>query len=167
MKFNSSIVIDGTNYTLDFPPVEVLRQSIWYYTKYYSLPGFTNSTFTKESILENSFCRPANTYQRGFASMLLFIFCLMTTLFALIVTALRCDVYWNSRAGRLKNSIIIYRDAIDLAMELKAQFGELAVEFSAQGMEERIQRQKGAISLLTMDLPLSRSSEYKLRRTTG
>lgn len=164
VKFNSSIMINETTYNLDFPPVQVLWQSLWSYTKYYSLPGFTNSTFTKDSILENSFCRPANTYQWGFASLLLFTFCVMTVMFVLIVTALRCDVYWNSRAGRLKSNISIYRDAMDLAIELQAQFGERAVELSARELEEHIQGQKGAVSLQTVDLPLARWSEHKLRR---
>jgi hypothetical protein len=119
-QFNSSIFIEGKNYTLGYPLLEVIAQPELASAQYSTLPD-TNHSLTTDWISANSFCRPANTYHWGFASLLLLVFCIISTLFALIILLLRWDIYWNSRAGRFKSHISIYRDAIDLVAELTRQ----------------------------------------------
>ena len=160
VKFNSSIFINGKNFTLGYPPLYIIQQPILADARYYTLPE-TNHTLTKDFILANSFCRPLNTYQWGFSSLLLLVFCLMSTLFALIFLLLHWDIYWNSRAGRLRSHISIYRDAIDLVTELKRQFGEQVVGLPAQELEQRVHGCRETIYLETDELPLSRRAERR------
>ncbi|KAK4891629.1 hypothetical protein LTR27_009798 [Elasticomyces elasticus] len=163
---SSSVTIRGTTYDLPHPllniylnvdgPSTVTRLDVnqWY--------AFGELALTREYLLNHMSCEPAKTYSWGFSSIALFIFCILTVLFATILLVLQQDAFRHGRADRyVSKGTNAYRDAIDLVDELRKKFGDDVQYMPADELERLVEREGGGIGMDTTDMVPSRSESWK------
>ncbi|KAK5112828.1 hypothetical protein LTR85_011162 [Meristemomyces frigidus] len=115
-------------------------------------------------VIESLVCEPASAYQWGFSSQLLFTFCILSIVFAAIMTTLHLDAYWNGHSERSRRPTNVYRDVLDLAQELRKQFGEDAQDTPAPELRTTVEQEGAAMQVQTETLPPSRSHDRAMRR---
>ena len=79
--------------------------------------AYEGGYFTNDSIAASAVCLPGATYQWGFSAVLLFVFCCLTIIFAMVLLLLETEVWHYSQAGRTR--IDPYKDAVQIAAALK------------------------------------------------
>lgn len=105
-----------------------------------------NGTLMNQTYLvESSFCQPGKTYRWGFSSQLLFMFCIMTIVYAAVIAALHWDVYEFGRVDVLEHAISLYRDILDMAEEINGELGDNGTYLTAEVIKEKIRTRSGAI----------------------
>lgn len=112
---------------------------------------------------ENGSCQPSAHYIWGFSSILLFVFCVLSVLFAAVLLALHFASMLCSRNGRSPYETNIYRDAVDLVYGLQDDcFGDTLQDMSADDIWRQCRDKH--ISLETSELPLSWKEEKRQSR---
>lgn len=157
---SSTILVGNTTYTLSPQPlnVAVLVAGTNYAANFRS---YGDEALTTDYLETHTTCEPTTRYRWGFSSLLLFTFCLVSMLFAAIILVLDAEAYWHGRANRLDVPANVYRDALDLSIELRAQHGDEVEQMPAKELLELVERERGRMSVDVEDLPQSRG---KLRR---
>lgn len=146
-RLESSFNTSGRVYTLPPPLLDISLSDGPDAVPLYSAGD--NITVTREWMIApgHSYCLPDDTYQWGFSFMMLFCFCIATALFVCVVAALHWNNEWRSRASRYKQHFSLYRDALDLSLELRA-LGDRDVEnMSAKELDEYVKQCRGAVRL--------------------
>ncbi|KJY01019.1 hypothetical protein TI39_contig305g00001 [Zymoseptoria brevis] len=81
-----------------------------------------NGKILDEHWLQKLFrCQTLETYQWGFSSLLLFTFCMATTIFLTVLLTLNLDIYLNSQVNRMHQDFSLHRDILDYAGEVQAE----------------------------------------------
>jgi hypothetical protein len=129
---------------------------------------YNETLLTKAIVINNGRCIADEAYSWGFSSLLLLTFCCYTAAFALALTLLQTDIYWNSRHDRDLQSYSIYTDVLYLAEELKATFGyEVGKHMqSPKAFDEKVGNWEQGLCLDVRELPLSRWQEWRLFQAT-
>lgn len=158
----SNLTLDGHLWMLQSPTLDIEWQDYGNATSIWYGPG--NTTMSGEWIQEtgHSSCLPSNTYQWGFSSLMLFCFCIATTVFVCVVVALRRNNERHSRASQYKQHFSLYRDVLDLASELHTLGDEDIEEMSANEIEKYVTQHKGSVRLKIDEL-LPSASEQRAR----
>lgn len=118
---------------------------------------FTGDTMFNSTWLEsNAVCQPGNAYRWGFSASVMLTFFTITALYTIIVAFLSRWVYTYSQADRYTREFNVYRDALDLAGELRAQLGEDVVGMPAKDLGTKADEAPGTIVLETQDMARSR-----------
>ncbi|KAK5715465.1 hypothetical protein LTR15_010109 [Elasticomyces elasticus] len=153
----SSVRLGGQSYDMESPVLTVLpnlydtRGSYQYY-------AFGNLTLTRDYIEKNISCEPIKTYLWGFSSILLFIFSILTVLFCAILLALQQDAFRHGQADRYNHiPTNAYRDALDLAEELREQLGDDVQRMPADELKRLVERDGVGISIDTKGMVPARS----------
>ena len=123
-----------------------------------TLPYYTlNDTLLRfEQVQENATCIPSAYYERGFSFLILFVFFLLTVIFAGIVAALRYSIHCYSRADLLQVSMGQYRAVLDIAQELRASLGQQVENMPCAVIEKLVKDEDTVVALETSSLPASR-----------
>lgn len=160
---SSNITLSGRVWRLDNPPLQIVIQTGFSAEPEYM--GTGNTSMSKDYLVQHGSCLPSGRYEWGFSSLMLLVFCLISTIFALIVTALHSDAYWNGQADRLQYDVNHYRDAVDLVQDVRDKyFGDAIYSMTAEDLKARLERRERTIALDTPELPASRMEEKRLRR---
>ena len=153
---SSLIDVNGRTWSLTEKPLDIWSQSRYWLQYGQSDPwymAYENLTFNSVYLQQNGICQPTDHYQWGFSSILLLVFCVCTALFAIILTSLHYDAFWNSRTDRYQYDVNHYRDAVDLVRELdKKHLGPLLRGMSAKVLKKQIEVKNIGASLDTSDL---------------
>ena len=98
--------------------------------------------------------------------LLLLIFCVLTSLFAIVLTTLHFDAVWNSRVDRYRFATNSTRDAVDVVYELRDKyFGDSIRTMSAHDLQSGLRSRQRGVSLEVTDLVPSRREEWARSRT--
>ena len=154
----SNMTMHNQKYILQPPPLDIVWSGP---AKTWSLTlgdgdGAGYGYFSNASIASTALCQPNTSYQWGFSSVLLFLFCCMTIVFAAVILLLKLDVYFNSRSNLYKQRRDNYRSAIELSQALTEEFGAKEVDEHPDDIGRRVRRHTGALSVATDDLLLPR-----------
>lgn len=109
---------------------------------------------------ERSVCQTLNTYQWGFSSVLLFLFCVLTIVFAASLAFLHLEIYFHSRLYRRAGPPGTYHFILALATELQAILSHWNghwTEITEQELIEAVQDR--TIDVDARHLPCSRAEE--------
>ncbi|KAK3628329.1 hypothetical protein LTR56_017528 [Elasticomyces elasticus] len=163
----SNITLDNHTYVLQPPPLDIVwagPAETWALalTSDRSYGGY----FSNASIARTAVCQPSTQYQWGFSTVLLFLFCCMTIVFAATLLALEVGVWLHSRSNLYQQRRSGYRDAVYVVQALKDEFGEDLVENSPEDIDSRVKSYTGAMQVETGNLELSRSESNLLKRRT-
>ena len=101
-------------------------------------------------------CQPTTTYKWGFSNAMLLTFCCASWLFIVIAVSLHWIGYDESRIQGQHDSDNFYRDALDLAAELKTQVGEGVHGMLASELKQRVGRPRIYMELNVDGCGLSR-----------
>ncbi|KAK5709920.1 hypothetical protein LTR17_019368 [Elasticomyces elasticus] len=112
-------------------------------------------------------CQPSTIYHWGFSSLLLFAFCVTSLVFATTISLLDTESYWHGRTDRLDVPANIYRDALDLSIELRARYGEEVDEMPSTELLDLINQKPSEISLDLTHLPQNRRRMHKQQGDRG
>jgi hypothetical protein len=126
--------------------------------------AYNNESFRAIEVMEHGKCLPGDDYDYiwGFSSLMLFWFCMLTIIVALILITLHYDAYLNSAADRYKLSISPYRDLLDLAEELRAHYGATeTADMPAKELDKAMRKDPVATGLETETLHRSRRARWK------
>jgi hypothetical protein len=124
--------------------------------------AYNNISYTAGHVEEYGKCLPTDGYIWGFSSLMLFSFCMLTIIVALILITLHYDAYFNSAADRYELSISPYRDLLDLAEELRAHYGAAATaDMPAKELDRAMREDPVATKLETDTLHRSRRARWK------
>jgi hypothetical protein len=126
--------------------------------------AYDNETFLASDVEKIGVCLPGDDYDYiwGFSSLMLFWFCMLTIVVALILITLHYEAYFNSAADRYKLSISPYRDLLDLAEELRAHYGSAATaDMPANELDKAMREDPVAAGLETETLHRSRRERWK------
>lgn len=80
------------------------------------------------------------------------------------MTTLHLHAYWNGHSDRCGGPTNIYRDVLDLALELQRQLGLDAQDMSAPQLKTAVEEEGARMSVRADTLPLSRSLERAATR---
>jgi len=84
----------------------------------------------------------------------------------MMLLALQQDTFLHSRTDRYKTqSTNAYRDALDLAGELREQFGAEVEQMPADEIKELVERQGSGVGIDTSDMVPARHQESKAAKT--
>jgi hypothetical protein len=158
--FSSTIAIGSTNYTLDSPlaislvnPANGVAPTIF---------AYQNTTMPGGEVESNGKCLPTSGYIWGFSSLMLFTFCMITIVVAILLIILHYDAYCNSYADRYKLYVSPYRDVLDLAQELRSHFGAAEVaSMPARELDEAMQNDPATTGLETVALHPPRALRWR------
>ena len=165
---SSNITLNGQTWELEDRPLNIIVQihtdKVGIPTLQYMASG--NITFESNYLWENSVCEPSDHYQWGFSSLLLFVFCLLTALFTLVLSTLHSDAFWNSQIDRFEYDINHYRDAVGLVYELRDEnFGDSIQDKPARDLKREVERSDMATRLDAKELPPSRREARRQTET--
>ncbi|KAK3625239.1 hypothetical protein LTR56_012034 [Elasticomyces elasticus] len=104
----------------------------------------------------NTTCQPSTNYHWGFSSLLLFAFCVTSVAFASTMFLLDAESFWHGRADVLYMPVNVYRDALDLSIELRARYGERVDQMPSKQLLNLVGRERSQMSLDLTHLPQSR-----------
>lgn len=163
---SSQIEVNGRTWSLSGPPLNVVVQTGWLgnpiSTQFLSIDRLALSVAHLQA---KGSCQPSAHYIWGFSSVFLFIFCMLSVLFAAILASLHYESTLSSRTGRVTYELNTYRDAVDLVYDLQDNhFGDTLRGMSADDLKKHCADK--TISLDTSGLPLSRKEEKRLSRPT-
>lgn len=161
----SNITLNDHTWQLEDPPLDIIAQihtgSVGTATINYMSTG--NLTFSSDYLRANSKCEPSDKYEWGFSSLLLLVFCLFTIIFAMILTALHADAFWNSRADRHEYDVNHFRDAVDIVYELRDNYVEDSIlHMPARELVQGLHDRDKSMQLDIKELPPSRSEQWRL-----
>ncbi|KAK5110408.1 hypothetical protein LTR85_001033 [Meristemomyces frigidus] len=161
----SNLTLNGHLWVLQAPVLDIVYDWTYLPAAELFLYSAGNSTISGDWIQQkgHSQCIPSNRYHWGFSSLMLFSFCVATFLFACIVSVLHYSNERHSRASNYTQHFSLYRDALDLSLELRA-LGDGDVEkMSAKEVDDYVKRHKGLVHLET-DLLLPSKVERRHAR---
>ncbi|KAK5712069.1 hypothetical protein LTR15_012138 [Elasticomyces elasticus] len=123
-------------------------------------------------LLDTTVCQADTTYRWGFSSGLLLLFAAATALYTILVVTLHWVVHSHSRADRHGHHVSVYRDALDLAEELKMALGVGVVSMTGAELDEEVRGLDArgrweigrGVGVETQDLAPSRWDEMVMRR---
>lgn len=130
--------------------------------------GHNNETYDLTYIKANGACQQQQTYKWGFSFLLLFIFCVIQTVWSFGMYVMYMDAYMESRFERAGRDMGTHRAALDFAKAIRKDMGEEATEELGDGELRRRVRRKlngGVIQMEMLDhgaLPVSRSEDLKI-----
>lgn len=154
---NSTIVIGGRNHSLE-SPILITETN----TNPVSMFAYRNTTFYGKEIETIGDCLPGGDYVWGFSSLMLFTFCMLTLLVAILLIVLHYDAYYYSYADRYKLYVSPYRDVLDLAQELSTHFGAAEVAaMPAKELDKAMQQDPAATGLDTVALHPPRALRWR------
>lgn len=159
--WSSTIVVDNITYTLspqnlsdgEYLHLAILEAGANHAANYRSYGGQVLQT---DYLQTYSTCEPSSRYHWGFSSLLLFSFCMVSIIFASIMLFLDAEAYWHGHANRLDVPTNVYRDALDLSIELRTQHGEEVEQMPAKNLLELVEKERGRMSVDVKDLPQTR-----------
>ena len=168
----SNITLLGETWFLDDPPLDIIIQvkptHLNRYTEELQIPTVSymsihNLAFNDSYLKEKSVCQPSHSYRWGFSSLLLLVFCILTLIFAITLSTLHGDAFWNSKTDRFRYDINHYKDAVDLVRELDhRQLGASVWSLSAGELVQEVNVKSRDISLEIDEFsPLTRKQEWK------
>lgn len=160
---SSTILVGNTTYTLSPQPLNV-AVSLGGTNYALEFRSYGDQALPTTYLEEHTTCEPTARYHWGFSSELLFTFCIVSMLFAMIMLLLDAQAYWHGRADRQDVSANVYRDALDLSMELRAQHGEAIEQMPAKEVIELVEKERGRIFLDVENLPQSRKRVHQEER---
>jgi hypothetical protein len=157
---NSTIVIRGTNYTLDVPlDIRAVNTAA---EGRVTMFAYQNNIMSGLEVERDGKCLPANGYIWGFSSLMLFTFCMITIVVAILLIVLHFDAYCYSYADRYKLYMSPYRDVLDLAHVLDAHFGAAEVaSTSARELDKAMQKDPATTGLETVALHPPRALRWR------
>jgi len=158
----SNITLDNQTYVLPPPPLDIVWSGP---ARSWSIsldPGAPFADYySNASIAQAAVCQPSSQYQWGFSSILLFVFCCLTILFAATILGLEWDVYRHSRSIRYKQSRNGYRDAVYVVEALRECFGDDTARTDPHQMDGYVRSWTGGIQIKTLDLAPARSTRRR------
>lgn len=150
---SSKITINGQLFVLDPPTLDFVDVR---YLNYWSAD---NVTFNSTWIEAKSICQPSDRYQWGISFLMLFIFCVLTVVFVILLCGVWYNVYWNSRADGLAHDFNVFSAVMDLASSIVEELGPDAALLSPKDLKEAVLESTGAMTINIDNLPLSRRDE--------
>ncbi|KAK4901333.1 hypothetical protein LTR27_001891 [Elasticomyces elasticus] len=126
--------------------------------------GVDQVGITLDYLYKNTKCLPTADYEWGFSSLLLFVFCVASILFFLVLQSMAWLVYDRSRSDRLRHPINVYQDAFDIVQELKDAYGG---DLDAAGIKKKVRKEGTIVSLDLEGLPESRHTERQRAGRVG
>ncbi|KAK5701318.1 hypothetical protein LTR17_022690 [Elasticomyces elasticus] len=174
-QVKSNITFLNATTVLAAPPLEILQHS------YVPTSGgdageqylwVSTTMLNRTWLLDTTVCQADTTYRWGFSSGLLLLFAAATALYTILVVTLYWVVYSHSQADRHGHHVSVYRDALDLAEELKMALGVGVVSMTGVELDEEVRgldaRRRWEIGrgvvVETQDLAPSRWDETAMRR---
>lgn len=158
----SSIVVMNTTYEIAVPIYldENLSYGVPSASTFFEYAD--NKTASGSELASIGKCLPSEDYIWGFSSLMLFTFCMITLVVLLLMMTLHYDAYFNSMADRYKLETSPYRDVLDLAGELRSQYGEDEAEaMTATALDKAMQTNPATAGLETETLHRSRAAKWK------
>lgn len=156
----SNITLDNHTYVLQPPPLDIAWSGP---ARSWSIALHPDSPFagyySNGSIAQTAICQPSSQYQWGFSSILLFVFCCLTILFAATILGLEWNVYQHSRSIRYKQSRNGYRDAVYVVEALRECFGDDTIKTDPRQMDGNIRSWTSGMQVEILDLPPARSMQ--------
>ncbi|EME45927.1 hypothetical protein DOTSEDRAFT_51541 [Dothistroma septosporum NZE10] len=152
----SNITIANHTHSLPWPPLSFQRRNPLYLDE--------NGKILDEDWLHDkqvSSCQTLETYQWGFASLLLFTFCIFTIIFLCVLLALSVDVWLNSQVNRMEQSFSLYRDILDYASEIRAELGEQVEGMSPKELQSSMDALKAEASISAYEYPPTRAQIWR------
>ena len=128
----------------------------------------SNTTYPLSYLQTNGRCQQVNTYQWGFSFLMLFVFMLLATVWAVGTYSLWFDAYLNSRFDRAGRGLGETRAMLDLTATLNKEMGEETTKIlSNRELNNRILRGGNAYRVGYCladepDLPQSRSYDVRI-----
>jgi hypothetical protein len=157
---NSTIMIGGTNYTLETPlGIRLVNSEVGSTATTFA---YQNNTMSGWEVQSKGKCLPTNGYIWGFSSLMLFTFCMITVVVAILLIILHYDAFCYGYADRYKLYVSPYRDVLDLAQELRAHFGAAEVaSMPARELDEAMQNDPATTGLETVALHPPRALRWR------
>lgn len=153
------------------------HSSTSYYSNYYERDrahwAHDNLTYDHGYISSSGACQQQKTYKWGFSFLLLFIFCIIQSVWSLGMYIMYMDAYMKSRFERAGRDMGTHRAALDFAKAIRKDMGEEATEeLGDRELRQRVRRKLngGVIRMEMLDhgvLPASRSEDLKIRWRMG
>jgi hypothetical protein len=136
----SSIPFGAVTHQLAPDPLDVNLEEVYI---------INNSIMNQTYLEQTSVCQPGRNYQWGFSSQLLFLFCLLTIVYASVLTVLHWDLYNCGRANSLEHRPGLYRDILDLADEINEELDlkDEDVYLTPKVLQERLTTMTGSIAV--------------------
>ena len=128
----------------------------------------SNATYDVAKIQAEGTCQQLETYQWGFSFLLLFVVMLFTAVWALGSYALWMDAYLNSRLERSPRDMGTLRAILDYAAAIEKDLGADTIKNTGNRALKARMRLNGERQMIRsdaldeMELPLSRSAEFKI-----
>ena len=147
----SSLSVDEMMFNLSAPAVNVQKFDLArQHSGNNSIPRWYKDTRTglvvNSTLLRtNTICRPKQTYQWGFSALILFTFSIVTTIFGFLLFLLSGGGKRRHRGVGPPTYFSVYRDILDLALEIKKELGDSAEALSARELDKRITTATGAV----------------------
>ena len=160
----SNMTLLGENFVLSPPPLDITALYYHESSDYFVYLVTENKTLNRTWVSDHSVCQPGDTYLWGFSGPMLLIFCTATALFSVLLVTLYWMAYDHSQADRYKQPVSLYRDVLDIALELRDQLGEKSQEMPGDELDHSIAKARGTIELDTVGLATSQRHEDHLRR---
>jgi hypothetical protein len=174
---SSNITLFGRNYTIPgscfglLQPVNDCRpppdlglswsDQYWQFVARQYAPYIDTTPIHPDWIQKHAVCQPTNTYVWGFSNAMLLTFFCATWFVTVVLVSLHWIVYDESRVQNDHDNDNVYRDALDLATELRKQIGGTADQLSAKELKQRVGRPRMYVKLAVDDCGPSR---IELRR---
>lgn len=131
----------GTLHGSDFPSIQYV--------------SVENTALNLHDIQKSGVCQQSQRYIWGFSSILLFVFCVLTLVFATVLAALHYEPFWTTLESQTQYEFNIYRDAVDFACALESQaLGGILRNMPARNLKKRLESTKSNITIQTSELPL-------------
>ncbi|KAK3113367.1 hypothetical protein LTR53_009410 [Teratosphaeriaceae sp. CCFEE 6253] len=161
----SSVTFAGARHDIPAPTLDIVQSAAYLYNDatWYALG---NLSLRQDYLATHVRCEPAATYQWGFASIPLCAFAALSLAFAGALLALQQDVFHQGRASRHQSSRgpDTYRDALDLARELRDQFGPGVEDLPGGPLRRLVERESAGVGFEAAALGPSRWEERRVAR---
>ena len=128
----------GTYYQLDPPTLDIrVDKKHW-------LRG--EDTYDEEYILANGVCQPQGTYRWGISFLFLFVYLLLTSIFAILLYAVWLDTFLHARCRRA-DQFGKLRAAMEISKAIRDELGEEADSLVDKELKRRLAERKAAMTL--------------------
>ncbi|KAK5679492.1 hypothetical protein LTS10_008310 [Elasticomyces elasticus] len=169
---NSTITISNHTYTLQ-QPLDVAMPDRPRFQSGLTIPdaaaywSYNTEALSNDYLQHNTTCQPLTDYQWGFSSLLLFAFCVTSLVFAIVMFFLDAVSYLEGCADRLDVPANVYRDALDLSIDLRARYGEEVDQMPSRELLNLVEHERSEMSLDLTHLPQNRKEMRKQQRGRG
>lgn len=158
-------MLKGKIWSLPQPPLHIVLQTAWAGSRGVQHLSIDGLLLSLDYLRRKGSCQPSAHYIWGFSSILLFIYCISSVIFAAILAFLHYESRWSGKIARARYELNTYRDAVDLVYDLQDNyFGDALRSMSAEVLKKQCANK--SISMDTCELPLSRKEERRLYRST-